>query len=300
MTKEKIGEIWIFAEMMVFAAFPIIASHATRVIPPLFFAGICTLLAGIAALAYLLATRQLAELKNTRAIKYMLGAALFIAFFPQIFIFIGAGKTESLNISLLWQMEIVFTLIFCGLLYKEKVTRQKILGAVVIVIGALFILLQGNFRINLGDLFIVIATAIFPFGNMFTKEALKLVSGAAVLFVRSIIGGAMLIAISAMFETYAMPPLQYLTAFPWLFLVNGLIVLGVSKLMWYKGLRYLEIGKAISLVQSAPAFTLLYLLIFFGEIPTMYQWVGFFCILGGMFIATRKKTGTLEVAVYTS
>ncbi|MEK7172172.1 MAG: DMT family transporter, partial [Patescibacteria group bacterium] len=138
--QERIGELFIFGEVITFATFPIIINYATRLMPPVFFAAISTLLAGLCLLPYLIFTKQIRAIFERRTIELVLGIAIFIVIIPSVFIFIGTSKTSSINTTLLLQTELLFTFIICGLFFGEKITKQKILGGLAVIIGATIIL----------------------------------------------------------------------------------------------------------------------------------------------------------------
>lgn len=292
---ERKGEIWILLQVMLFALFPLVVSFVTKIISPLLFAGVSMLLAGTVTFFYLLFTHQWKFLINRKTMMYMLLATLFIGVFPQIFIFIGASKTSAINVALLWQMEIFFTFLICSFWYGERITLQKMVGAFMILLGATVILYQRGLHMNIGDLLIILGTAFFPIGNILTKECLKLVSPSLILFVRSMLGGTLLFSLSMFFERIPANPIPIFQQYGWVFFVNGVLLMGISKLMWYKGLQYLDISKAISLGLSAPAFTLLYTFLFFQEIPSFFQGIGFILVMTGLFVITRKKLPMVEM-----
>ena len=154
------------------------------------------------------------------------------------------------------------------------------------------VIFNGGFTFNWGDLLILIATTFFPLGNIYAKRALKFVSPVMLVFVRSVIGGLVLLFLSLFLEDWH----QDLTkveglfrSFWWLFLLNGLLVSGVSKILWYQGLRRLDMSKATILVMTYPAFGVIFATTFLHEIPTAYQLFGLLIVFFGVFTVTRVK-----------
>lgn len=155
--------------------------------------------------------------------------------------------------------------------------------------GAVAILYNGTFQINWGDLLIITGTFFFPIGNIYAKKALKLTSPAVILFMRSFLGGMLLVLISLLFENYQLSFSAYVLNNFEFILINGVLIYGLSRLLWYEGLKRLDISKATSLAMSYPAFSLFYSYIFLNEIPTIYQWGGFIIIFIGIFTLTYKR-----------
>lgn len=71
--------------------------------------------------------------------------------------------------------------------------------------------------------------------------------------------------------------------------MNGAVVYLVSKLLWYKGFRFIEISKAISISMAMPAISLVYAASFLHEIPTIQQTAGFVVVITGLLLLTRRK-----------
>lgn len=287
--QERIGELFIFGEVITFATFPIIINYATRLMPPVFFAAISTLLAGLCLLPYLIFTKQIRAIFERKLIGFILGVALFIVIIPSIFIFTGTSKTSSINTTLLLQTELLFTFIICGLFFGEKITKQKILGGLAVVIGATIILYKKSFQFNIGDILIIAGTVFYPIGNIFAKKALKIATPSVILFMRSIIGGLFLLLISFYFEKFSMAPMDYAKENWKIILLNGAVVYLASKLLWYKGFRFIEISKAISISMAMPAISLVYAAAFLHEIPTIQQTGGFVVAMAGLILLTRRK-----------
>lgn len=287
--QEKIGELFIFGEIITFATFPIIINYATRLMPPVFFAALSILLAGLCLFPYLIFTKQIRTIFNRKLIKFIIGVALFIVIIPSIFIFIGTSKTSSINTTLLLQTELLFTFIICGLFFGEKITLQKILGGLAVVIGATIILYKKSFQFNIGDILIIAGTVFYPIGNIFAKKALKISTPSVILFMRSIIGGLFLLLVSFYFENFSSAPFEYVKINWKIILLNGAVVYLASKLLWYKGFRYIDISKAISISMAMPAISLVYAAAFLYEIPTIQQITGFVVAMIGLLLLTRRK-----------
>lgn len=286
---ERWGELLIICEVLVYALFPIVVNYTTKLMPPILFAGLSTIMAGVALFTYILIKKQLSKLKNIQALKYILAVTLFVTIIPSILIFTGTSKTSGINTTILLQTEILFAFLICGVFVGEKITPQRIGGAITVVIGAIAILYNGTLQINRGDLLIIAGTFFFPIGNIYAKKALKLTTPAVILLVRSFLGGMILVLISLLFENYQVSFSGYVVDNFKFILLNGALIYGLSRLLWYEGLKRLDISKATSLAISYPAFSLFYSYIFLKEIPTIFQWIGFIIIFWGIFILTYKR-----------
>ena len=63
-----------------------------------------------------------AQLKNKKALQYILAITVFIIIIPSLFIFKGGSLTSGINTSILLQSEIVFTFLIYSIIKYEKIT----------------------------------------------------------------------------------------------------------------------------------------------------------------------------------
>ncbi len=223
---------------------------------------------------------------------------LCIVIIPYTLFFIGSSKTSGLNSSLLLLSEIIFTLVFTHFI-GEKTTIIKLVGALGVFVGALFILYNGNFRLNIGDLLVILSTATYPVGNFYAKKALNFVSSSTILLVRFLLGGFFILITSLFLESQS-GILQPIIANWGLILFTGLILLGVGKIIWYEGLKRLDISKAISLAMSFPLFSLVVLMAVFKETPSVFQWLGMLMMAIGVFFSIKRVSVNPALTKYGS
>lgn len=273
--------------MAVFSLFPLIINAGTKIMPPLFFAGASLLIASIFFLIYLIFTNQLKQLLNHAVIKLSTIVTILVVVVPYFAIFTGTKLTSGINTAIFLQTEILFALILCKFWLKEKISPMQLTGSLSIFIGAIFVLYSGHFGLNTGDILIILGTSIYPLGNLYSKKALQIASPMLILFIRSALGGAILIALSLLFEKQ-ISPTQFSTKTIELILINGLGMMFISKILWYEGLKRLSLTKATAITMSYPIFTLLFAAIILKEIPTLYQLIGLTIIMAGVYLTTLK------------
>lgn len=289
-SNERIGEFMVGGETILYALFPILTAYTTKIMPPILFAGLSTLVAGVAIFIYMVLKKEIKKLFNLRTVKYAIGVTIFIIVIPAILIFTGSSKTSGINTTILLQSEILFTLVICGIFTNEKLTTKKVLGAVTMILGTLFILYNGNFEVNSGDLLIIAGTLFYPIGNIFAKKALTFSTPSVILFTRSILGGIVLLIISGLFEKWDLSINQIISNNYLFILANGVLIYAISKIFWYEGIKRIDISKAILIsVGAYPAVSLFFAFILLREIPTIFQVVGLIIILVGIYQIIEKK-----------
>lgn len=289
-SQEKIGELLIMAEVVMYSFFPIIINHTSKLMPPVLFAGVSALVAGIAFFFHLILTGRLKEVLNKEAIKYCLAVTFFIIVIPALFIFPGTKLTTGVNTTIFLQTEALFALIICALFFNEKITKNKLLGSILIACGAIAVIFNGTFNLNFGDILIVLGVMFYPFGNIYAKKALKLTSPAVIVFIRSIIGGTILILISFIFEHSLKNSVEHISNNITYIMINGIVVMAISKIAWYEGLRRMEISKATSLGMTYPGLSLIFAILILKETPSTYQILGLITIMIGAYLITKRTS----------
>lgn len=285
---EKTGSIFALISGMMLGLFPVFVNRGVQNIPPIFFAGISTLLGAIGSVIYVFTQKKFHQLKNRKAYKPLIMVTLFIVIIPYLMLFIGASKTSGVNTSVLLLSEIIFTVIFTHF-YGEKTSLYKIIGASGIFLGALFILYNGRIFINSGDILIILSTICYPIGNFYSKKALHFVSPSIILLVRFTLAGIFLTTLSLLVEPDF--NVRNIISENWIIiLVNGLIILSIGKMIWYEALKRLDISKAISLEMTFPLFSLATLVLFFNEEISIHQWIGVGIMMIGVFFSILRKS----------
>lgn len=286
--QEKIGVIFALTGAAMWGIFPVLVNRGTQNIPPIMFAAITTLLAACGSFIYAALKGKLHELKNKKSYSSLLIVTLCIVIIPYILFFIGSSKTSGINSSLLLLSEIIFTLLFTPLI-GEKTTSKKLIGATGVFIGAILILYNGTFSLNAGDLLIIFSTATYPIGNFYAKKALNYVSPAIILLVRFFLGGFFIFFFALLAESQS--NITQIMLQNWqIVLFTGLVLLGIGKVVWYEGLKRLDISKAISLAMTFPLFSLIVLIAFFREMPSTYQWAGIVVMALGVYFSIKRQS----------
>ncbi len=287
-TNERKGELYIVAEALLWSLFPVVTILTFTDVSPLFSAALNTLISSLFFALVLTVKGGWRQFRNCPPWKDILVSTLFIGIILYAFFFLGLRHTTAGNAAIMGLMEVFFSFFILGVVIKhESLIPSQLFGGACMVAGALFILLPKASGWHSGDLLVLAGTAFPPIGNMFAQRARARVSGEFILFARSIISGLFLLALAFVFEPA--PAMQHMAA-SWQFLfLNGLILFGVSKILWIEGIRLIPITKAISLASIGPLFTLVFAYFILSERVTIYQIAGFVPIAIGIYILTRTK-----------
>lgn len=267
--------------------FPIVIHVGSERMPPLFFSAVSLLLAAL--LAGLLLLRRGHRLPLHLRTPFVLRDVAFVGLcnlvIPLFLISEGTRMTTGINTALLLQAEMLFTFLFCVVLFGEQLQAIRMAGALCVFCGTIFILLMGAVQWNAGDLLIILSTVLYPFGNLVSKRLLKTVSIPEILFLRSLFSGAALFLLSLLIEDGAVLHVAWRNLW-WIVGLQGACIFFLSKFLWYEGLKVISVSRAVFLVSSSPAFSLFFAITLLGEIPSVVQIIGSIVTMAGVFLLT--------------
>lgn len=285
-SREIQGEIMMFFQNTMWALFPIFVVLTVSKVTPIFAAAISTLFAALFFAVLITIKREWHEIKVKKS-PQRYPYFNFTHWDSYVLLFIGIEQTSAGNAGIILLMEVFFTMIILGFWKKEKQTIKTIGGGVLMVIGAILVMFKGGFTLNQGDLIILLATTIPPIGNYYAQRARKLVGANMIMFVRSFIAGLFILGLAFLLEQ---PPslIDIQQSLLNLF-ITGFIILGLSKIFWIEAIHRITITKAISLTAYAPAFTLIFAYFILGDVPTIWQILGFLPMLAGVYLITEIR-----------
>lgn len=212
---------------------------------------------------------QKQERLTKKELPYTIGMVVLDILAP-IFLMMGIARTNSANVSLLNNFEIVATSLIALFIYKEKISRL-LWGAIALVVAASVILSfegAGAFVFNEGSLFVLAASICWGMENNCTnkishKSAVEIVvikgcfSGLGSLIVAFIIG-------------------EKLPAVKWMLpvLMLGFVAYGLSISFYIRAQSSLGAAKTSAFYSVAPFLGVAFSMLLLGERPGVQFYVG--------------------------
>jgi len=284
--QQRAGELYAFASVLLWSLFPFLVHRELNPLTPLFTAAFSTLLA-VVPLGCVLALRgRWRDLTVRAAWMPMLHATLLIGVLFYGLLFWAARRTSPINISLLALIEVPLSFLLLSSISSERPTRLQTWGAAAMLFGAVVILSPWKARPEPGDIVVIVACLLPPFGNYCAKQARLLVGAETILLVRSAISGLLLLAAAWALEP---PPSGALigAAMPFV-LLNGILLMGISKIFWTEALYRLPIPKAVSSFALGPPLTMVLSFALLKQPPTAAQWIALLPVCGGVLLVVRR------------
>ena len=282
---ERSGEFLMVAFAFFEGWFPIFTILTLQYITPV-FAYSCTLVFSIILFMTIVILRhKFREFFLWSAWKDLLLTSLFISLMFAC-IYVGLSYTSAGNMAVLIFLQVFFSFFYFNLIGGEKFALIHLLGALLMAAGAIIILFPDELILNFGDLLILLAAAIAPIANLYQKRARRQVSSETILAFRSIIALPVLLIIAIVFEPVPewddiIHSLPYIAT-------TGLLLMGMSKILWVESIHRISITKASAMAALIPVFTLLFAFLTLNEVPENSQLAGIFPVLIGGYLISRK------------
>ncbi|NVM52145.1 MAG: DMT family transporter [Candidatus Helarchaeota archaeon] len=205
--------------------------------------------------------------------------------------FEGLVLAGSINGALALKTSSIFGLLYGYLLLKERITKIQVVFAFVLFFGMVLAVTQGAFdllELNLGVILILICASFWMVIHTCTKPYLsnEIVTSSGLVIARNSISAAILIGSYVLiFGEQINRILDPVNAF--FYVIMGLIY-GINLYCWYKMLKYLDVYLTTIIITPQIIVTVLFGVIFLGELFTMYHLIGIMLIIGSIIVIEHQ------------
>lgn len=271
MEEKKKGEIAILIQVVLWGAFPVLTVGVYNILPPFLALSLSSLFAAAVFALVLSYKRSWREVFKGPAYKDILLMTAINGIGYYCLFFLALKYTTPGNASLVALFENLTNFLFFHIIRKEDFSYKEVFGYTLTAAGAFVILMSKFDRARYGDFLILVAACIAPVGNYYLRRARRMVSSESIMFIRNLISFLAVFFISLLFREN-FKTVGNLGVQGWIFLLlNGGLVLGLSKLLWTEGIHRIPVSKALALGNMSPLFTLLLAGWVLGQKPSLYQ-----------------------------
>jgi len=202
--------------------------------------------------------------------------------------------TQALNTLLLQSAGPLVVAVWSLALLGIRLTLAQAAGVLLSMAGVLIILMHGdltklsNIEFNHGDLIFLIALAIFGF---YSVLSLKRPNIHALSFVAFTFGaGAACLIPLFIWELFARPLMRIDAANLLSLFYVALFPSTIAYLCFNRGVQLIGANRAAPFFHVVPVFGTVMSIIFLGEHPQAFHFIGFALVLTGVFVASRKAS----------
>jgi drug/metabolite transporter (DMT)-like permease len=202
--------------------------------------------------------------------------------------------TQALNTLLLQSAGPLVVAVWSLMLLGVRLTLAQAAGVLLSMAGVFVILLHGDLTtlskidFNIGDLIFLIALAIF---GIYSVLSLKRPAIHGLSFVAFTFGaGAACLIPLFIWELFARPPMQIDAANLLTLAYVALFPSTIAYLCYNRGVQLIGANRAAPFFHVVPVFGTIMSIIFLGEHPQVFHFIGFALVLTGVFVASRKAS----------
>lgn len=286
-TLRRIGGLpYILVSTVLWASFPVVTLMAMRTLPIFTVAALTTFCATLFFL-FLIILKPQKRTPSRSCVRNIVFASISIGVFYYIFCYVGISLTSPGNAAIIMLMEIFYSYLFISVLGKhEPLVKAHVIGAVLMVIGVLFVLVPSAQSLRLGDFILLIGGMFPPLGNLAMQRARKEVSSAYIMFFRSLAGTVSIGILALIFD--GVPTVAMLWPALPAIILGGFFLMGFSKILWIEAIHRLPITQMSSVSSIQPLFTMFFAYVLLSEMPEWVQLLSLPPIAVGMYLLTKK------------
>jgi len=204
--------------------------------------------------------------------------------------------TQALNTLLMQSAGPLFVAVWSLVLLGVRLTPAQAAGIVLSLTGVLVILLHGDLtaltgiQFNEGDVIFTGALAIF---GLYSVLSLKRPEIHGLSFVGFTFGcGAACLIPLLIWELSARPVMQLDTTNLLTLFYVAVFPSTVAYICFNRGVRLIGANRAAPFFHVVPVFGAVMAIVFLGERPQLFHFIGFALVLTGVFVASRKQAKT--------
>ena len=278
------GELYMLGLALLESWFPILSIVAISHVGPLHTYAFSLFVSLFFFVAIMIRKNLFEELQNRRAHRDLLLTSFWITFLF-VLVFLGMQFTTAGNMSVIIFMQVLFSYLYFNVFGDEKMDKVHTFGAMLMGIGAIIILVPSELTLNKGDVLIMIAAAIAPVANFYSKRTRKHCSSETILGFRTMVALPVIMMMAWLTE----PKVGYhdmVQALPYVVLI-GFLIFGLSKIFWMEALHRVDITKLSAMLAIIPMITLFFAYIYLDEVPEFRQLLGVVPVLFGGYLLTK-------------
>lgn len=199
---------------------------------------------------------------------YTIGMVVLDILAP-IFLMLGIARTNSANVSLLNNFEIVATSLIALIIFKEKISKLLWIAIGLVVVSSAVLSFEGNgaFVFNEGSLFVLAASACWGMENNCTNK-LSHKSAVEIVVIKGCFSGLGSLVVALILG-------EKLPEFRWMMLVLllGFVAYGLSINFYIRAQNQLGAAKTSAFYSIAPFLGVAFSMVLLGERPGLQFYV---------------------------
>ncbi len=207
------------------------------------------------------------------------------------FYFIGLHQSSAADTSLLSNVEIMFTVLFGLVFFKERLRPVGFISVALVIFGVIIITtnfqFSGSFlQLNAGHFFILGAMVLWALDNNLSRILSTKMDTARLVQLKSAIGGLILLGVTLLLRV----PLDISPSqIPYVILLS-VVGFGGSLYFFLQSLKRIGTIRTIVIFSMSSVFGLVFASVFLHEQISLYQTIAIAIMLTGIYLINRKES----------
>lgn len=214
---------------------------------------------------------------------------------PFLLFFKGLSLTSAAQGSFIHKTMFVYVLILAVIFLKEKITKEFLIGALLLLLGSLVSLKALPTSFGRGDILILIATILWAIENTISKYTLKDLPGRTVAWGRMFFGSIFILIFLTFTGQLSLIGNLNFSQIGWVAVTS--VILFSYVMTWYNGLKYVPVSIATAILLLGSPITTLLTFISSGMISVKAILSGALIIGGLVFVVGLFQRFTRTVLV---
>ncbi|CUR51454.1 Putative drug/metabolite transporter [Nitrosotalea devaniterrae] len=286
--KEIIGYLSALLASVLFGAVPTIAKPIISNINVLLLSSIAYL---IAALVFTPISKKSKILLSKKDYVILVAISVCGAAAAPYLYFVGLHQSSATDTSLLSNVEIMFTVLFGLLFFKERLKPIGFVSVALVLLGVVIITTNIKFsgsilQLNAGHFFILGAMALWALDNNLSRIISTKMDTARLVQLKSAIGGSILLGTILVLQ---IPLVISTEQIPYVILLSA-IGFGGSLYFFLQSLKRIGTIRTIMIFSMSSVFGLVFASVFLHEQVSLYQISAIAIMLTGIYTINRKES----------
>ncbi len=227
--------------------------------------------------------------------QYFFWTSLFGVAIFNTFLYIAAHTTSAINMALIGTCSSpIFAVFLAAWFLKERVSRLRIIGMLVMLTGIIYLVVRGsfeklmNFHFTTGDIWVLGAAVFFAGYNVLVRKKPAEISPIVFLFTTFLVGSILLLPF-CLWEVQHSQPIEWTSDLLFIVLYLGLGTSVIAFLLWNSAIARLGAARTALFGNLIPLFSSLEAVWLLNEEITIVHMISGMLIIAGLVIVNLRK-----------
>jgi drug/metabolite transporter (DMT)-like permease len=206
---------------------------------------------------------------------------------PFLLFFKGLSLASAAQGAFIHKTMFVYAAILAAIFLKEKISKEFLIGALLLLLGSLIVLKTLPASFGKGDLFVLLATILWAVENLISKRALKELPARIVAWGRMSFGSFFVLIYLVLTSQIGLIGNLGSTQIVWTLITSVLLFSYVYT--WYSGLKHVPLSAATAILIVGSPITTMLSLLSFNQISAREIISGILILTGAIFVIGFKS-----------